>query len=83
MLTLGPKSEKGAKIIASVSIMTCYKTCMYFLMEIFSGMENLSHNSHGVILLVALLSLPWIVIPFLLASTILQRLHDAAKDKLN
>lgn len=75
----GPRSEKGAKILSVVSIMTCYKTCIYFLMEIVAGMENLSHNPLGIKVLVTFLSLPWLVCPALLSKTILQRLHSKEK----
>lgn len=72
----GTKSQKGAKLILVVSIMTFYKTCIYFLIEIVSGLEYfLSHNSVWIQLLVAVLSLPWIICPAILSLTILDRLY--------
>ena len=79
ILTFGPRSELGAKIIAFISVMTFYKTCIYFLMEIVSGFENIAHNSIPLNLFVTLLSLPWIIVPALLSKTILQQLHAKGK----
>ena len=54
-----------------------YKTVIYFLMEIASGFEYTKHNENvGIIVLVALLSFPWILIPALLAKSILKRMED-------
>lgn len=74
VLLLGQNSKLGAKILLAVSFMTFYKTAIYFLMEIVSGMEYTIHNPVSIRILVALLSLPWIVVPFLLAKSILERL---------
>ena len=55
--------------------MTSYKTCIYFLVEIVSGLQYLSHNSAWIQLLVAALSLPWIIFPAILSMTLLDRLY--------
>ena len=73
-LTSTARSIQKAQMLAIVEICTCYKTIIYFAMEIVSGMEYTKHNHPLTIVFVALLSLPWIVFPAALAKKIMDRL---------
>jgi hypothetical protein len=73
-LLLPATSIMAAKIMVFVEVCTMYKTIIYFGMELVSGMEYTQHNHWSITLLVALLSFPWILVPALLAKTILNRM---------
>ena len=71
----------AAKIVIVLEICTMYKTIIYFMLEIMSGFEYTKHNHVAIVILVALLSLPWIIVPGLLAKTILDRISSSNKKK--
>ena len=71
VLIFGQRSKVGAKLLTALSMMTFYKTVIYFLMEIVTGMEYIIHNPVPIRVLVGLLSLPWLVVPAMVANTLL------------
>ena len=71
VLIFGQRSKNGAKLLTAVSIMTFYKTVIYFLMEIVTGMEYIQHNPIPIRVLVGLMSFPWLVVPGMVAYTLL------------